>query len=268
MGLNIPTPSPYETSDFLCSNTVIRTKSKNLSFNKAQTEARKRSVCDLVNDRIIRRDPDIVTGKYKCYLLHNATGSLYITADSPQFISGHCRVLGRKNGQYPFRYMQLLEEMFGRSSSEKIEVCSGWVKNRPDLMTVDVNPDRHPSYVGDAQCLPNEWENRFYQWYGDPPYSERTASEKYNTGLPKWTKLLAEGARVVKPGGLLFLLMGNKNLQSHPKELIKIGWIVLSIIPNQESRAIHCYLKKPDIVTGISNQKNAPSHIQTLTTFL
>jgi hypothetical protein len=70
----------------------------------------------------------------------------------------------------------------------------------------------------------------------------------YGTVLPSWSKLLAEGARVTKPGGLLFLLLGDMNMQWHPEELIRIGWITLTIVPNQESRAIHIYLKK-----GIGN---------------
>jgi hypothetical protein len=208
----------------------------------------RRVLCDLVRDSIIKRAPDIVTGKYICYLLKNATGSLYVTTNSPHFISGHCRMLGRKNGQYPFRYASLLEEVFGLSQGEAVEVCSGWVISRPDLTTVDINPARHPSYVGDGQCLPEEWENRFYRWYADPPYNAKTAKHMYGTVLPSWSKLLAEGARVTKPGGLLFLLLGDMNMQWHPEELIRIGWITLTIVPNQESRAIHIYLKK-----GIGN---------------
>lgn len=203
-------------------------------------------MCDLVRDSIIKRASDIQTGKYICYLLRSATGSLFITTNSPQFISGHCRMLGRKNGQYPFRYMSALEEMFGVSPGEQIEVCSGLITSRPNLVTVDINPARGPSYVGDAQCLPEEWENRFYRWYADPPYNAKTAEQMYETALPSWSKLLAEGARVTKPGGLLFLLLGDVNMQWHPEGLTRIGWICLTIVPNQESRTIHIYLKRAD----------------------
>jgi len=47
-----------------------------------------------------------------------------------------------------------------------------------------------------------------------------------------------------------------------------IGWFVLSIIPNQEARAIHIYLKNADATTGSSIQKEIPYHIQTLNSFL
>jgi hypothetical protein len=165
-------------------------------------------------------------------------------------------MLGRKNGQYPFRYASLLEEVFGISPGEAIEVCSGGVTSRLDLTTVDINPEMHPSHVGDGQFLPKEWENRFYRWYADPPYNVKTAKLMYGTTFPSWTKILAEGARVTKPGGLLFLLLGDANMQWHPEELIRIGWITLTIVPNQESRAIHIYYKKVDTTTENSGHKS------------
>ncbi|MGC2308624.1 MAG: hypothetical protein WA461_09480 [Nitrososphaeraceae archaeon] len=211
---------------------------------------------DLIRDGIIKRAPDVINKKYFIYLLENATGSLFITANSPQFISGHCRMLGRKNGQYPFRYTSLREEVFGESSGEEIEVCSRWVMSSPNLITVDINPLRHPTYEGDAQYLPKEWEERFQRWYADPPFNSKTAKQMYGTAFPSWTKLLAEGARVTKPRGLLFLLMGSVNMQWHPKELIRIGWIAITIIPNQEVRALHIYLKKANITTDNPTHRN------------
>ena len=92
----------------------------------------------------------------------------------------------------------------------------------------------------------------------------------YGTTLPSWCKLLTEGTRVTKPGGLMFLLLGGEkmdNMQWHPKGTTRVGWCILSIIPNQEARAIHIYLKNDDALTGSSIQKETPYHIQTLNTF-
>ena len=179
-------------------------------------------------------------------------------------------MLGKGHGRYPWGYKEMLEEIFGRvrSSREQIEVCSGWIRNKPGLVTVDINPERHPTWVGDGQCLPKEWDNRFDRWSSDPPYNKRTAEKMYGTKLPKWNDLLKEGARVTKPGGLMFLLLGDKNLQWHPKGTTRIGWFLLSVIPLQESRAIHIYLKNDDAITGRSIQKETLYHIQTLTSFL
>jgi hypothetical protein len=69
----------------------------------------------------------------------------------------------------------------------------------------------------------------------------------YGTMLPSWSKLLTEGARVTKPGGLLFFLLGDVNLQWRPKGMTRIEWFVLSIIPNQEARAIRIYLDKGSV---------------------
>ena len=203
-------------------------------------------------------------------MLENATGVIYVTNNSPQFISGQIRMRGRKNGRYPFGYKEMLEEIFGmcNPSREQIEVCSGWVRNVPNLMTVDINPERHAIHIGDGQSLPADWDNRFDMWYCDPPYNRRNAEKMYGTQLPSWSKLLAEGARVTKPGGLLFLLLGDVNLQWHPKGTTRIGWLILSIIPNQEARAIHIYLKNTDIITRSSVKKEAKYHIQTLNSFL
>jgi hypothetical protein len=82
--------------------------------------------------------------------------------------------------------------------------------------------------------------------------------------LPSWSKLSTEGARVIKPGGLLFLLLEDVNLQWHPEGITRIRWFVLSIVPNQEAMAIHIYLKNVDAITGNSIQKEMPYRIQPL----
>ena len=108
---------------------------------------------DLIKDNIIKKTPDVVKSKYPGgFFLDNATGVVFVSSNSPQYVSGQIRIRGRKNGQYPFGYKEILEEIFGKCSScgEEIEVCSGWVKKKPNLMTVDINPDRDPIHIGDG----------------------------------------------------------------------------------------------------------------------
>jgi hypothetical protein len=140
----------------------------------------------------------------------------------------------------------LIEELFGSCypSAEELEVCSGEVVAKSNLVTVDINPSKNPSYVLDGQDLPEEWKDRFDRWHCDPPYSEHAAKQMYGTGMPSVTKLLAEGTRVTKSGRLLFLLLGAKNMQWYPKSVTRIGWLGITVVPNQEIRALHCYLKK------------------------
>ena len=149
------------------------------------------------------------------FCLESAIGALYVTNEGHRFVSGHIRFRRKTIGQYPFRYKKVLEEIFGmcRSDGQEIEVCSDWVRNRPNLMTVDINPDRHPVHVGNGQSLPSDWDSRFDKWYYVPPYNKRTAEKMYGTKLPSWSTLLTECARVTKLGRLLFLLFGDVNLQ-------------------------------------------------------
>ena len=58
-----------------------------------------------------------------------ATGKLYVTPRSPHFISGHIRMRGKKGGKYPYKYSEMLDNIFGRENNT-IEVCSGSVRGR------------------------------------------------------------------------------------------------------------------------------------------
>jgi hypothetical protein len=67
----------------------------------------------------------------------------------------------------------------------------------------------------------------------------------YNSGssYPDTMKLLKAGARVCKPGSLLFLLLGPKNYQICPKGVRRIGLVLITIVPNNEIRALNIYYK-------------------------
>lgn len=206
-------------------------------------------------NEVIKKKPDLTTKKYKAvYLLKSVTGIAYITTNSPQFISGHLRLRGKNNGSYPYKYRELITELFGniQDSQEEIEVCSGTVAksgllsfcDNYKLVTVDINPAKKPTHIMNGENLPTEWANRFARWSSDPPYTDKAAKTMYQTDkMPSISKLLTEGARVTKPGGLLFLLLGAKNMQWCPKSLVRIGWFGITIVPNQEIRGLHCYLK-------------------------
>ena len=216
-------------------------KSSGIEGRKTRTKKK----LDIVQSRIISRKPDATHGRYRAvYYLTKAVGVLYITNASPQYLSGHVRLLGRSGGRYPHRYKEMVDELFGSSTSlNMIECCSGDVKSKPNLYTVDINKDKDPSLVCDAQALPAKLYNRFDRWGCDPPYNHNTATKMYDTKLPSFSRLLTEGARVVKPGGLLFFLIGNKNIQWCPPSLTRIGLLFCTIVPLQEDRALHIYFK-------------------------
>jgi hypothetical protein len=204
---------------------------------------------DLLN--LIRCKYDTISGyenqRYVEILASPATGILHITQNSPDFISGHIRVRGRENGSYPYKYLEMIDMIFG-SENKTIEVCSGLIRkynaNRnSEYFTVDINPKNNPDLVEDGQTLSSLPSNNFNRWRCDPPYNAATARNMYGTDLPAPLKLVKAGARVCKVGSLMFLLLGPKNYQMYPQGIKRIGWIALTVVPNNEVRSLHVYYK-------------------------
>jgi hypothetical protein len=179
---------------------------------------------------------------YETYSAHPAKGVLYITHDNPEFISGHIRVRGENNGSYPHFYTEMIENLFGESK-KTIEVCSYKIQGNKNLFTVDINPDYKPHLVADGQDLSDLNDNQFTRWRCDPPYNAATAKKMYNCDVPSPIKLLKAGARLITPGSLMFLLLGPQNYQWHPKGTKRIGIITMTVVPNNEIRALNIYLK-------------------------
>ncbi|MGB6674583.1 MAG: hypothetical protein WBE34_19310 [Candidatus Nitrosopolaris sp.] len=98
--------------------------------------------------------------------------------------------------------------------------------------------------------------NRFSRWRGDPPYNSVTARKMYGTNLPSSIKLLKAGARVCKVGSLMFLLLGPRNYQWHPKGVKRIGWIAITVGPNNEVRALTIFYKYADTLDSTSECLN------------
>jgi hypothetical protein len=167
-----------------------------------------------------------------------ASGSLLLQNN---FLTGHLRMRGRGGGAYPYNYLEFIDRIFGPESNT-IEVCSGTVNN---CFTVDINREKNPSLCTDGQELRGIVDNTFSRWRSDPPYNEKTAKEMYNCELPSLSKLLEAGARVVKPGSLMFLLC-NQNRQICPNNLKRIGFIYISVVPNNETRILNIYVKLPE----------------------
>ncbi len=171
-----------------------------------------------------------------------ATGILYITKNSPYFISGHVRLRGRNHGKYPYSYLEMIDVIFGPGPEENtIEVCSH--SQFQKALTVDINPDNKPDIVDDTQILSKIESNSFNRWRCDPPYNRDTADKMYGTKLPVTSKPLEAGARVCKANSLLFLLLGPQNYQWTPIGVKSIGWIAITIVPNNELRALHIFIK-------------------------
>jgi hypothetical protein len=171
-----------------------------------------------------------------------ATGMIYVINN---FISGHVRMRGRPNGSYPYRYLEMIDELFGKANIT-LEVCSGTVKADVHTETVDLHMgpnDEQPSMVCDATNLFMVSDERFDRWRADPPYNQNRAQKMYGCDMPSLPKLLKEGARVVSQGSLLFLLC-SQNYQICPKSLKRIALIYISVVPSNETRALNVYYKR------------------------
>jgi len=194
--------------------------------------------------------PDGNNNKFYTILASPASGVLHVNEESRYFIHGSISMRGKGGGSYAYNYLGMIDRVFG-SEKNTIEVCSGSIKGRnvsssPSApFTVDINPAMKPDYVGDAQKLDGISSGIFNRWRGDPPYNNKTARKMYGTELPSPIRLLEAGARVCKPGSLMFLLLGN-SYQHHPKGVKRIGCIAISVIPNNEVRFLNIYLKYED----------------------
>jgi hypothetical protein len=147
----------------------------------------------------------------------------------------------------------MIEKLFG-PDSETVEVCSRSVKGinqGTNCFTVDINSDCNPDLVADGQSLPSIPGNKFARWRCDPPYNETTAKKMYGTDIPNTTKLLKEGARICKPGSLMFLLL-SQNYQHCPDGVKRIGRISISVIPNNEERILNIYYKLKTPARGVA----------------
>lgn len=174
-------------------------------------------------------------------------GILYVTEDNPEFLSGHIRVRGKDEGRYPYNYLEMIDRVFGPEPNT-IEVCSRTVQvdNIRTAFTVDINPAFNPSAVTKGEVLAGVPTNHFNRWRSDPPYNDDTAESMYKTDLPKPIDLLKAGARVCKIGALMFLLLGPTNYQWKPEGVKRIGLVYISVIPNNETRALNIYVKLAD----------------------
>jgi len=113
--------------------------------------------------------------KYIIILANPAISILYVTENSPDFISGQVRMRGTKGGKYPYKYLKMIDNIFGKENT--IEVCSGSVKG--NCFTVDINSDIEPDLVADEQKLDSIPNSKFSRWRCDPLYNARTAKSMY-----------------------------------------------------------------------------------------
>src|SRR5262245_38554163 len=201
---------------------------------------------DIQKDGIVKETNLIINSEFHRYSIYSAApakGILYMTYDNNYFISGHIRMRAGTNGKYPFMYEKMIDNLFG-PSDRTIEVCSYKIEGNDNLFTVDINPKYRPQLVADGQDLAELQPDQFSRWRCDPPYNAATAKSMWDCKVPNFLTLLKEGARVVKSGSLLFLLLGPTNFQMCPANVKRIGLFLITLVPNNEIRALNIYIKE------------------------
>ena len=67
-------------------------------------------------------------------------------------------VNGKDNGQYPYNYKEMIDNIFGVANNA-VEVCSNSIKKDDSkdlcdhLTTVDIRPETNPDYVADGSRI-------------------------------------------------------------------------------------------------------------------
>lgn len=102
-------------------------------------------------------------------------------------------------GQYPRGLIAKLLPLLGCERREILHVCSGSLP-RGEGVRVDVRPDARPDVLADGRSLPFA-DGSIAAVMVDPPYCEEYAESLYGVEYPRPSHLLAEAARVVRPGG-------------------------------------------------------------------
>jgi len=184
------------------------------------------------------------------------TGSLFIPKTNMTFLRGKLEVRGKDEGRYPFGYLEFIDNVFGPEANS-IELCSRTVQvdGKRTAFTVDINPAFKPSLVADARTfyklLPPGYP-RFKRMRSDQPYNLKRADDFYGTKdvLPAPIDISRAASKVLEVGSLMFSLLGPRNYQHCPAGVMRVALIYISVVPNNETRALNIYYKYADIDEG------------------
>jgi SAM-dependent methyltransferase len=102
-------------------------------------------------------------------------------------------------GQYPRGLIEKLLPYLRCPRHLLVHVCSGCLPPGEGIR-VDRDPSAHPDVLADGRCLPFA-DGSMEALLIDPPYTVQYARQFYAFDYPRPAHLLAEAARVVKPGG-------------------------------------------------------------------
>lgn len=150
-------------------------------------------------------------------------------------------------GAYPHGYLKRIMSLFGDdiAKDQILHLFSGSLEIN-DSDTFDINSDRHPKIVGDANELSKYLTKQYSLILADPPYSNEDAVH-YGTPFINRNKVLSECSKVVRPNGYLVWL--DQVLPMYRKvEWIRIGEIGVVRSTNHRFRVVEIFKRRPENV--------------------
>lgn len=110
-------------------------------------------------------------------------------------------------GAFPKSFIPWALRLLNAPPKQVLHVCSGSMTSEHTCggIRVDIARRAAPDVIADGCALPF-LSDSFRAVLLDPPYSKEYAETLYGTKYPKPSHLLAEAARVVKPGGRIAML--------------------------------------------------------------
>lgn len=150
-------------------------------------------------------------------------------------------------GQYPAGLIAKLLPSLRCERHEILHVCSGALK-RGEGIRVDIRPEAQPDILADGRHLPLA-DGSVKAAMLDPPYCEEYAKSLYGVEYPRPSDLLAEAARVVRPGGRIAFV---HYIVPRPPAGTRLVWIRgMSTGFNMPMRAITLFERdQPELLLG------------------
>lgn len=102
-------------------------------------------------------------------------------------------------GQYPVGLIGKMLPWLRCARHEILHICSGALP-KGEGIRVDIRPEARPDVIADGRALPFGDASHAAAMI-DPPYCKEYAASLYKVEYPLPSHLLAEAARVVRPGG-------------------------------------------------------------------
>ena len=184
------------------------------------------------------------------YLMNGRIEGLWIMGQNYTVKTGYY-------GGYPHGYLKRVMAMFP-DVKRVLHLFSGCVeKTAPEHVTIDINPDRKPDIVGNAENLSEHAPGPFDLILADPPYSVEDC-EHYGTPMVSRFKVVKECFKVLALGGhLVWLdqvfpmfrkvetpLVGTIYLREElPDGMVQAGEIGMVKSTNHRVRAVFMYRK-------------------------